>query len=57
MADGLHMDTLIIKKAGAKKYFMEQGEMMLSVFAEANGFVAVLQEDTMPEEEKDDFSQ
>ncbi|RXN11599.1 poly [ADP-ribose] polymerase 14-like isoform X1 [Labeo rohita] len=57
LADGLYTDTLIIKKTGAKKYFMEQGKIMLSMFAGNNGFVAVLQEDTMPEEEKDNFSQ
>lgn len=48
---------MIIKKAGAKKYFMEQGKMMLSMFARENGFVAVFQEDDMVEEEKDDIFQ
>ncbi|XP_059395063.1 protein mono-ADP-ribosyltransferase PARP14-like [Carassius carassius] len=57
LADGLYMDTLIIKKAGAKKYFMEQGKTMLSRFARENGFVAVLQDDDMLEEEKDAISQ
>ncbi len=57
LADGLYTDTLIIKKAGAKKYFMEKGKMMLSMFARENGFVAVLQEDDMLEEEKDDIFQ
>ncbi|XP_052424120.1 protein mono-ADP-ribosyltransferase PARP15-like [Carassius gibelio] len=57
LADDLYTDTLIIKKAGAQKYFMEQGKMMLSRFARENGFVAVLQDDGMLEEEKDEIAQ
>ncbi|XP_052422902.1 protein mono-ADP-ribosyltransferase PARP14-like [Carassius gibelio] len=56
LADGLYTDTLIIKKAGAKKYFTEQGKMMLSMFVREDGFMVVLQEDDMLEEEND-FSQ
>ncbi|KAI2659876.1 Protein mono-ADP-ribosyltransferase PARP14 [Labeo rohita] len=56
LANDLYTDTLIIKKAGAKKYFMEPGKIMLSMFARENGFVAVLQEDDMLEEEKDSKS-
>ncbi|XP_051540548.1 protein mono-ADP-ribosyltransferase PARP14-like isoform X2 [Myxocyprinus asiaticus] len=55
MADALYTDTLIIKKAGAKKYFMEQGRFMLSMFLKEKGFVVVLQEDHMIEDEEDEF--
>ncbi|RXN11598.1 poly [ADP-ribose] polymerase 14-like protein [Labeo rohita] len=57
LADALYTDTLIIKKAGAKEYFMEQGKIMLSMFVNEDGFVVVLQEDDMLKEENDDFSQ
>ncbi|XP_048024160.1 protein mono-ADP-ribosyltransferase PARP14-like, partial [Megalobrama amblycephala] len=56
LADSLHTDTLTIKKTGAKKYFEEQGKIMLSMFVRENGFVVVLQEDDMLEEEEG-FSQ
>uniref|UniRef100_A0A672S1J3 Poly [ADP-ribose] polymerase n=1 Tax=Sinocyclocheilus grahami TaxID=75366 RepID=A0A672S1J3_SINGR len=56
LADGLYTDTLIIKKAGAKKYFMEQGKMMFSVLLKEKRFVVVLQEDDMLEEEEDQFA-
>uniref|UniRef100_A0A672S0R9 Poly [ADP-ribose] polymerase n=1 Tax=Sinocyclocheilus grahami TaxID=75366 RepID=A0A672S0R9_SINGR len=56
LADGLYTDTLIIKKAGAKKYFMEQGKMMVSVLLKEKRFVVVLQEDDMLEEEEDQFA-
>ncbi len=56
LADGLYRDTLIIKKAGAKKYFLEQGKMMLSMLLKEKGFVVVLQEDYMLEEEEDEFT-
>ncbi|KAK2871255.1 hypothetical protein Q8A67_023782 [Cirrhinus molitorella] len=51
LADGLYTDTLIIKKAGAKQYFMEQGKMMLSMFVKEDGFTVTLQEDDMLKEE------
>ncbi|RXN29685.1 poly [ADP-ribose] polymerase 14-like protein [Labeo rohita] len=54
LAEGLYTDTLIIKKAGAKKYFMEQGKMMLSMLLKEKRFVVVLQEDDMLDEEKDE---
>ncbi|KAL0151573.1 hypothetical protein M9458_053122, partial [Cirrhinus mrigala] len=57
LADALYTDTLIIKKAGAKEYFMEQGKIMLSMFVKEDGFVVVLQEDDMLGEENDGFSQ
>ncbi|XP_026129257.1 poly [ADP-ribose] polymerase 14-like isoform X2 [Carassius auratus] len=57
LADALYTDTLIIKKAGAKKYFMEQGKMMLSMLLKEKGFVMVLQEDDMLEEEEDEFTE
>ncbi len=57
LADGLYMDTLIIKKAGAKKYFLEQGKIMLLMLAKEKGFVVVLQEDDMLEEEGDEFTE
>uniref|UniRef100_A0A673LIG0 Poly [ADP-ribose] polymerase n=1 Tax=Sinocyclocheilus rhinocerous TaxID=307959 RepID=A0A673LIG0_9TELE len=56
LADGLYTDTLIIKKAGAKKYFKEQGKMMVSVLLKEQRFVVVLQEDDMLEEEEDQFA-
>ncbi|XP_016340067.1 poly [ADP-ribose] polymerase 14-like isoform X4 [Sinocyclocheilus anshuiensis] len=56
LADGLYTDTLIIKKAGAKKYFMEQGKMMFSVLLKEKRFVVVLQEDDILEEEEDQFA-
>ncbi|XP_058644826.1 protein mono-ADP-ribosyltransferase PARP14 isoform X2 [Onychostoma macrolepis] len=57
LADGLYRDTLVIKKAGAKKYFLEQGKMMLSMLLKEKGFVVVLQEDDMLEEEEDEFTE
>ncbi|XP_016089355.1 poly [ADP-ribose] polymerase 14-like isoform X2 [Sinocyclocheilus grahami] len=57
LADALYTDTLIIKKAGAKKYFMEQGKMMLLMLLKEKRFVVVLQEDDMLEEEEDAFTE
>ncbi|XP_026128814.1 poly [ADP-ribose] polymerase 14-like [Carassius auratus] len=57
LTDGLCTDTLIIKKAGAKKYFMEQGKMMLSMLIKEKRFVVVLQQDDMLEEEEDEFTE
>ncbi|KAI7793217.1 protein mono-ADP-ribosyltransferase PARP14-like [Triplophysa rosa] len=54
MAGALYTDTLIIKKAGAKKYFKEEGRYMLSLLLKEKGFVIVLQEDHMLEEEEED---
>ncbi|RXN29689.1 poly [ADP-ribose] polymerase 14-like protein [Labeo rohita] len=54
LADALHTDTMTIKKAGAKKYFKEQGEMMLSMLLKEKRFVVVLQEDYMLEEEEEE---
>ncbi|XP_073672142.1 protein mono-ADP-ribosyltransferase PARP14-like [Paramisgurnus dabryanus] len=51
MANALYADTLTIKKAGAKKYFKEGGQLMLSLLMKENKFVVVLQEDHMMEEE------
>ncbi|KAL0151574.1 hypothetical protein M9458_053123, partial [Cirrhinus mrigala] len=56
LADDLYTDTMTIKKAGAKKYFMEQGKMMLSVLLKEKTVVVVLQEDDMLEEEEDGFT-
>nr|XP_055063231.1 protein mono-ADP-ribosyltransferase PARP14-like [Misgurnus anguillicaudatus] len=56
MSDALHADTLTIKKAGAKKYFKEEGQLMLSVLLRESGFVVVLQEDHMLEEEEEDYN-
>ncbi len=56
LADGLYTDTLIIKKAGAKKYFLEQGKIMLSMLLKEKGFVVVLQEHDMLKEEGDEFT-
>ncbi|XP_059401193.1 protein mono-ADP-ribosyltransferase PARP14-like isoform X5 [Carassius carassius] len=57
LADALYTDTLIIKKAGVKKYFMEQGKMMFSMLLKEKRFVVVLQEDDMLEEEKNEFTE
>ncbi|XP_051540797.1 protein mono-ADP-ribosyltransferase PARP14-like isoform X3 [Myxocyprinus asiaticus] len=57
MADTLHTDTLIIKKAGAKKYFKEQGRFMLLMILKEKRFVVVLQEDHMLEDKEDEFSE
>ncbi|XP_043106140.1 protein mono-ADP-ribosyltransferase PARP14 [Puntigrus tetrazona] len=57
LINDLCTDTLIIKKAGAKKYFMEQGKMMLSMLLKEKRFVVVLQEDGMLEEEEDEFTE
>ncbi|XP_065146257.2 protein mono-ADP-ribosyltransferase PARP14-like [Paramisgurnus dabryanus] len=56
MSDALYTDTLIIKKAGAKKYFKEEGQLMLSMLLRESGFVVVLQEDHMLEEEEEDYN-
>ncbi|XP_077098953.1 protein mono-ADP-ribosyltransferase PARP14-like [Siphateles boraxobius] len=57
LADSLYTDTHIIKKAGAKKYFKEQGKMMLLILLKDKRFVVVLQEDDMLEEEEVEFSE
>ncbi|XP_056323301.1 protein mono-ADP-ribosyltransferase PARP14 isoform X2 [Danio aesculapii] len=57
LAESLHTDTLTIKKAGAKKYFKEQGKMMLLVLLKDKRFVVLLQEDHMLEEDEDDFTE
>ncbi|XP_026129258.1 poly [ADP-ribose] polymerase 14-like isoform X3 [Carassius auratus] len=57
LADALCTDTLIIKKAGAKKYFMEQGKMMLSMLLKEKGFLVVHQEDNTLEKEEDEFTE
>ncbi|ROL54451.1 Poly [ADP-ribose] polymerase 14 [Anabarilius grahami] len=57
LADSLYTDTHIIKKAGAKKYFKEQGKMMLSMLLKEKRFVVVLQEDDMLEQEEDEFTE
>ncbi|KAG1971164.1 poly [ADP-ribose] polymerase [Pimephales promelas] len=54
LIDALYTDTLIIKKAGAKKYFKEQGKIMLSMLLKDKRYVVVLQEDDMLEEEEVD---
>ncbi|XP_036451403.1 protein mono-ADP-ribosyltransferase PARP14-like [Colossoma macropomum] len=43
IADALHTDRLTIEKAGAKKYFQEQGSMFLMMMKE-HRFVVVLEE-------------
>ncbi|XP_059394825.1 uncharacterized protein LOC132127167 [Carassius carassius] len=55
MAGGLYTDTLILQKSGAKKYFKDQGKMMLPILLKEKRFVVVLQEDDMLEEEGDLF--
>uniref|UniRef100_A0A8C1Z8Z2 Poly [ADP-ribose] polymerase n=1 Tax=Cyprinus carpio TaxID=7962 RepID=A0A8C1Z8Z2_CYPCA len=57
LADALYTDTLIIKKAGVKKYFMEQGKMMFSMLLKEKRFVVFLQEDDMLEEEVDECTE
>ncbi|XP_026129260.1 poly [ADP-ribose] polymerase 14-like isoform X1 [Carassius auratus] len=57
LTDGLCTDTLIIKKAGAKKYFMEKGKMMLSMWLKEKRFVVVLQEDDMLEDEENEITE
>ncbi|KAK7120426.1 hypothetical protein R3I94_020427 [Phoxinus phoxinus] len=57
LADSLYTDTHIIKKAGAKKYFKEQGKMMLSLLLKGKRFVVVLQEDNMLQQEEDEFTE
>ncbi|KAK2871251.1 hypothetical protein Q8A67_023778 [Cirrhinus molitorella] len=57
LVDDLYTDTLIIKKAGAKKYFKEQGKLMFSMLLKEKRFVVVLQEDDMLEEEDNEFTE
>ncbi|KAL6472150.1 hypothetical protein MHYP_G00183380, partial [Metynnis hypsauchen] len=54
IADALRTDRLTIKKAGAKKYFQEQGSMFLMMMKERR-FVVVLEESHMLEEDEDDY--
>ncbi|XP_036450534.1 protein mono-ADP-ribosyltransferase PARP14-like isoform X2 [Colossoma macropomum] len=54
IADALHTDRLTIKKAGAKKYFQEQGSMFLMMMKE-HRFVVILEESHMLEEDEDDY--
>ncbi|XP_043106139.1 protein mono-ADP-ribosyltransferase PARP14-like isoform X4 [Puntigrus tetrazona] len=56
LADDLYTDTLIIKKAGVRKYFMEQGKMMLSMQFKENKFMVVFQEDDMLDSEEVEFT-
>ncbi|XP_052423134.1 protein mono-ADP-ribosyltransferase PARP14 [Carassius gibelio] len=51
LANGLYTDTLILQKSGAKKYFKDQGKMMISMLLKEKRFVVVLQEDDMLEED------
>uniref|UniRef100_A0A8C2BU43 Macro domain-containing protein n=1 Tax=Cyprinus carpio TaxID=7962 RepID=A0A8C2BU43_CYPCA len=57
LADALYTDTMIIKKAGAKKYFMEHGKMMISMLLKEKSFVVVSQEDDMLDAEEDEFTE
>ncbi|XP_059394821.1 protein mono-ADP-ribosyltransferase PARP14-like isoform X1 [Carassius carassius] len=57
LADALYTDTLIIKKAGAKKYFLEQGKMMFSMLLKEKRFLVVHQEDDILEKEEDEFTE
>ncbi|KAL0182429.1 hypothetical protein M9458_021804, partial [Cirrhinus mrigala] len=57
LADGLYTDTMTIKKAGAKKYFKEQGKLILSMLLKEKGFMVVLQEDDMLDMEEDEITE
>ncbi|ROL54816.1 Poly [ADP-ribose] polymerase 14 [Anabarilius grahami] len=57
LADSLYTDTHISKKAGAKKYFKEQGKMMFSMLFKEKKIVVVLQEEDMLEQEEDEFTE
>ncbi len=57
LADGLCTDTLIIKKAGAMKYFLEQDKIMFSMLLKEKRFMVVLQEDDMLDAEEDKFTE
>ncbi|XP_036451402.1 protein mono-ADP-ribosyltransferase PARP14-like [Colossoma macropomum] len=50
IAETLHTDRLTIKKAGAKKYFREQGSMFLVMMRE-HRFVVILEDDPMLNED------
>ncbi|XP_026883853.2 protein mono-ADP-ribosyltransferase PARP14-like isoform X1 [Electrophorus electricus] len=54
IADTLHTDKMIIQKAGAKKYFQEQGSMFLMMIKERR-FVIVLEESYTMDENEDDY--
>ncbi|KAF5893659.1 poly [ADP-ribose] polymerase 14-like isoform X1, partial [Clarias magur] len=49
----LHTDNMMIRKAGAKKYFEEQGSMLLMMIRDQR-FVVVLEDASMEEEEEED---
>ncbi|XP_058644830.1 protein mono-ADP-ribosyltransferase PARP14-like [Onychostoma macrolepis] len=57
LADDLCTDRLIIKSAGAKKYFLEQGKTMFSMLLKEKRFMVVLQEDDMLDAEEDKFTE
>lgn len=52
----LHTDRLTIKKAGAKKYFQEQGSMVLMMIKEQR-FVVVLEDASMEEEDEENYNE
>ncbi|XP_076875523.1 protein mono-ADP-ribosyltransferase PARP14 isoform X2 [Brachyhypopomus gauderio] len=54
IAESLYSDKIIICKAGAKKYFQEQGKMFLMMLKDRR-LVIVLEEGYMMDENKDDY--
>ncbi|XP_037403323.1 LOW QUALITY PROTEIN: protein mono-ADP-ribosyltransferase PARP14-like [Pygocentrus nattereri] len=54
IAETLQTDWLTIKKAGAKKYFREQGSMFLMMMKE-HRFVVVLEDDAMLNEDTENY--
>ncbi|KAL6472151.1 hypothetical protein MHYP_G00183390 [Metynnis hypsauchen] len=54
IADALRTDRLTIKKAGAKKFFQEQGSMFLMMMKE-HRFVVVLEDDAMLNEDTENY--
>ncbi|XP_042563886.1 protein mono-ADP-ribosyltransferase PARP14-like [Clupea harengus] len=54
MVTSLFIDELKVSKPGAKKYFQEQGSLLLSMMLRDHRCVVLLQEDDMVEEADDD---
>ncbi|XP_066507279.1 protein mono-ADP-ribosyltransferase PARP14-like [Hoplias malabaricus] len=54
IVDALHTDKLTLSKAGAKKYFQEQGSFFLIMIKDRK-FVVLLEESHMLEEDEDDY--
>ncbi|XP_062864237.1 protein mono-ADP-ribosyltransferase PARP14-like [Trichomycterus rosablanca] len=55
LAETLHSEKMTVKKAGVKKFFQEQGTMVLMM--KEHRFLVLLEEDYMEDEDEHDYSE